>query len=144
MSRSIVTKRTISPTDPDQLIPKADPYFSTIIKLIPADIISVYFALFNIIKNNKQNPDNNDILQLIVFGIFLILTPFYLKKIAKVIPARQIIYCTVAFILWVLSLGGPVDGLLIAGYQTQFLGAILLPVYTLLIPFIYSKTEMEN
>jgi hypothetical protein len=141
MSRSIITKRTISALDPGQLTPKADPYFSTIIKLIPADIISVYFALFNLIKTNKQNPENNDILQLIIFGIFLLITPFYLKKIAKVISVKQIIFCNVAFILWVLSLGGPMEGLLFAGYSTQFLGAIFLPVYTLLVPFVYDQTE---
>jgi hypothetical protein len=47
----------------------------------------------------------------------------------------------IAFILWVFSLGGPVDGQTIAGYSTQFLGAVFLPVYTLLIPFIYNQTE---
>jgi hypothetical protein len=141
MSRSIITKRMISTEGPGQFTPKEDPYFSTIIKLIPADIISVYFALFSLIRANKQNPDNNDILQLILFGVFLLITPFYLKKIAKVISMKQIILCTIAFIFWVLSLGGPVEGMIIAGYTTQFIGAILLPIYTLFIPLIYSKTE---
>lgn len=141
MSRSIITQRTISASDPGQLTPKADQYFSEIIKLIPADIISVYLAVFNIIKSNNQNPGNNHILQLIVFGIFILITPFYLKKIAKIISPKQIVYCTIAFILWVFSLGGPVEGQTISGYSTQFLGAVLLPIYTLLIPFIYNQTE---
>jgi hypothetical protein len=140
MSRSIITKRMLSAVPPGQLIPKEDPYFSTIIKLIPADIISVYFAIFSLIRTNKQNADNNDILQLIVFAIFLIITPFYLRKIAKVRSIKQIIFCAVAFIIWVLSLGGPAEGMTIGGYSTQFLGAVLLPIYTLFIPIIYSKT----
>jgi hypothetical protein len=141
MSRSIITKRTIALLDPVQFTPKEDPYFSKIIKLIPADIISVYFAVFNLLKSNNQNPDFNPVLQLIVFGLFLLITPFYLKKIAKVISAKQIIYCIVAFVLWVFSLGGPVEGLMLAGYSIQFLGAVFLPVYTLLIPFVYNQTE---
>ena len=141
MSRSIYTQRTISALDPGQLSPKADQYVSEIIKLIPADIISVYLAVFNLIKTNHQNPENNSVIQLIVFGLFLLITPFYLKKIAKIISTKQIVYCMIAFILWVLSLGGPVEGQTFAGYSTQFLGAVLLPIYTLLIPFIYNQTE---
>jgi hypothetical protein len=143
MSRSIITKRTISVSDPGQFTPKEDPYFSRIIKLIPADIISVYLAVFNLIKNDTQNPDHNNLFQLIIFGIFLLITPFYLKKAAKIIPTKQIVYCVIAFILWVLSLGGPVVGLKLAGYSTQFLGSVFLPVYTLLVPFIYNKTESK-
>ena len=127
--------------DPGQLTPKEDLYFSKIIKLIPADIISVYFAVFNLIKGNNQHPEHNQIMQLIVFGLFFLITPFYLKKIAKIISLKQIVYCMIAFVLWVFSLGGPVDGQTIAGYSTQFLGAVFLPVYTLLIPFVYNQTE---
>jgi hypothetical protein len=141
MSRSIITRRTISVQDPGQFTPKEDPYFSRIIKLIPADIISVYFAVFNLIRSNNQNPDHKNLFQLIIFGIFLLITPFYLKKAAKVIPAKQIVYCVIAFVLWVLSIGGPVEGWTLAGYSTQFLGSVFLPVYTLLVPFIYDKTE---
>ena len=141
MSRSIISKNSVSSSDPGQLTPKEDPYFSRIIKLVPADIISVYFAVFNLIRSNNQNPDQNNVFQLVVFGVFLIITPFYLKKAAKIIPVKQIIYCVFAFILWVLSLGGPIEGLKLAGYSTQFLGSVFLPVYTLLVPFIYTKTE---
>jgi len=121
---------------------KEDPWYSTIVKLIPAEIISVYFAVFNLIRGNKQLPDNNDVLQLIIFGIFLLITPVYLKKVAKIESAKQIVYCFIAFIFWVLSLGGPVDGVTIAGYSTKFLGSVILPVFTLLAPFIYQKTEV--
>jgi hypothetical protein len=141
MSRNILTQRTMSALEPGQPALKADQYFSEIIKLIPADIISVYLAVFNILKSNRQNPDNNHVLQLIVFGVFILITPFYLKKIAKIISTKQIVYCMIAFILWVFSLGGPVEGQMIAGYSTQFLGAVLLPIYTLFIPFIYNQTE---
>lgn len=34
-------------------------------------------------------------------------------------------------------IGGPMDGKMIVGYTPQFLGAIILPVYTLVIPMVY-------
>jgi hypothetical protein len=141
MSRIIITRKMVSSFPPGLFTIKEDPWYSTIIKLIPAEIISVYFAVFNLIKVNKQRPDNNDILQLIVFGLFLIITPFYLNRIARIESAKQITFCSIAFMLWVLSLGGPVEGVSISGYSTQFLGSILLPIYTLLAPFVYQKTE---
>jgi hypothetical protein len=141
MSRIIITRKMVSSFPPGLFTIKEDPWYSTIIKLIPAEIISVYFAVFNLIRLNKQHPDNNDILQLIVFGLFLLITPFYLKKVARIESAKQIVFCSLAFMIWVLSLGGPVEGITIAGYSTQFIGSIILPIYTLLAPFIYQTTE---
>jgi hypothetical protein len=141
MSRIIITRKMVSSFPPGLFTIREDPWYSTIIKLIPAEIISVYFAVFNLIKVNKQRPDNNDILQLIVFGLFLLITPLYLKRMARIESVKQIVFCSIAFMLWVLSLGGPVEGITLAGYSTQFLGSVILPVFTLLAPFIYQKTE---
>jgi len=138
MSRNIISKRTISALAET---PKEDPYVSKIIKLIPADIISVYLAVFNIIKSNNQNAEGNPTLQWIVFGLMLLITPFYLKKVAQINTTKQTIFCTVSFVVWVFSLGGPLDGQNIAGYTAQFLGAVFLPIYTLLIPLLYNQTE---
>jgi len=138
MSRSIISKKTIYALGET---PKEDPYVSKIIKLIPADIISVYLAIFNIIKSNNQNPDGNPTLQWIVFGLMIIITPFYLKKVALINTTKQIVFCTVSFAVWVFSMGGPLDGQIIIGYTAQFLGAVFLPIYTLLIPLLYNQTE---
>jgi len=142
MSRNIISKSTISALDAGQT-PKEDPYVSKIIKLIPADIISVYLAVFNIVKSNNLNPDGNTTLQWIVFGLVLIITPFYLKKVAQINTTKQIILCTVSFVIWVFSMGGPLDGVSIGGFTAQFLGAILLPIYTLFIPLLYTPTESK-
>jgi len=134
----------IAGLDSGQLAPKEDPYFSKVIKLIPADIVSVYLAVFNIIKSNSQNSGRNAALQWIVFGLILIITPFYLKKVAKIVTVKQIILCTVSFVFWVFSLGGPLEGKVIAGYSVQFLAALILPIYSLFIPLVYSQTETVN
>lgn len=142
MSRSIITKKLLSTLNEEQKS-KEDPYVSKIIKLIPADIISVYLAVFNIIKSSTQNQGNNINLQWIVFILILLITPFYLKKVAKIETLQQIVFCTLSFVVWVFSLGGPLDGVSIGGYTAQFLGAILLPIYTLLIPLIYTTNQKE-
>lgn len=142
MSRNIITKRAITTLGVEQT-PKEDPYVSKIIKLIPADIISVYLAVFNIVKSNNQSADGNSTLQWIVFGLLLAITPFYLKKVAQINTTKQIVFCTISFVVWVFSLGGPLDGVSIGGYTAQFLGAVFLPIYTLLIPLLYNQTESK-
>ena len=141
MSRIIITKKMVSSFPPGLFTIKEDPWYSTIVKLIPGEIISVYFALFNMVRINKEQPAKNDLLQLIIFGIFLIICPLYLRKIAKIKSIKQIIYCSIAFIIWVLSFGGPVEGLQTGGYSVQFLGSLILPLYTLVAPLVYHKTE---
>ena len=115
---------------------KEDPYLSKLIKLVPMEIISVYLTVFNLIKTNAQNPDNN-ILQWIVFSAVALITPLYLIKIAKITSLIQITLCFFSFCIWVFTIGGPLDGKIIAGYSPQFLGAIILPIYTLIIPMLY-------
>ncbi len=141
MSRIIITRKMVSSFPPGLFTIKEDPWYSTIVKLIPGEIITVYFALFNMVRINKEQPANNNILQLIIFGIFLIICPLYLRKVAKIESVKQIIFCTIAFIIWVLSFGGPLDGLNLGGYSVQFLASLILPVYTMLAPLVYHKTE---
>ncbi|WP_367913190.1 hypothetical protein [Leadbetterella sp. DM7] len=130
-------RRTIS-LNTQSVNQETDPYTSKIIKLIPADIIGVYLGVFNIIKSSSENQGNNRTLQWIVFGLILLITPFYLKKVAGVISTRQIVFSTISFVVWAFSLGGPLDGEDIGGYTIQFLGALFLPIYTLVIPLFYT------
>lgn len=74
MSRSIISKRTI--TSLDVAPPKEDPYVSKVIKLVPVEIITVYSAVFNIIKSNTQNAEGNATLQWIIFAVIFVITPF--------------------------------------------------------------------
>lgn len=136
MSRNIITKREITTKDAKTDHPE-DPYVSKLIKLIPADIVGVYLAVFNLLDIGGQGNSGNKSIELIVFSLILIITPFYLKRVAGITTARQIIFCTVSFVIWVFSLGGPVEGLVIGGYSTKFLASVFLPIYTLLIPLIY-------
>lgn len=138
MSRNIISKSQFS-TLVNQTANQEDKYISKIIKLIPAEIVSVYLAVFNIADSNRQQPDGNNGLQWTVFLLILFITPFYLKKIAGITGTKQIIFCTLSFVVWVFSMGGPMKDVLIWGNSMQFLGAVFLPIYTLAIPLVYEK-----
>ena len=142
MSRNIITKRMLLALADDKAA-KEDPYVSKIIKLVPADIICVYLAVFNLIKNT-DNPSGNMTLQWIAFILILIITPFYLNLVAKINTTKQNIFCTVSFVIWVFSTGGPVEGRLLFGYPVQLLATIILMIYTLLIPIVYKQNEIKK
>ena len=114
-----------------------DNYMSRLVKLVPAEIITAYLFLFNQIKGNGYNADNNPTLQWIVFALVLTVTPFYLYKVAGIRLVSQIVICTVSFVVWVVCIGGPLDGRTLGGYPPQFIGSLILPVYTLVIPWFY-------
>lgn len=142
MPRQIITKQNMTLSRADDN--KEDPYVNKLLKLIPADVIAVYLTVFNLIKAyQRSDGGTNTTFQWIVFIAILLITPFYLKFIAKIESTLQIIFCMVSFCIWVFSMGGPMDGQEISGYSVQFIASVILPIYTLLIPFIYDKTIPE-
>lgn len=118
-----------------------DPYVNKLLKLIPADVIALYLTVINLIKAyHRSDGGSNETLQWIAFGVITIITPFYLKFIAKIDSPLQIAFCVLSFCIWVFSMGGPIDGREVGGYSVQFIASLILPVYTLFIPFVYDKT----
>jgi hypothetical protein len=114
---------------------KEDAYLDKVIKLIPADVVGVYLGVFTLIKERAPKPGDDAPLQWGVLILITIIMPFYLKY-AGVKERKQILISIVSFYVWVLSLGGPLYYLPSGLYSPQFLGAILVPIYTLLIPLL--------
>lgn len=113
-----------------------DRYQDRLIKYIPADVIAVYLAIAGILKTaNGHVP-----LQTIQWVVFLILVPgtwLYLWRVAQVTKWQQIAISVVAFVVWVFSLGGPFAQF--AWYDPVY-GAVLLPLYTFLVPIFEPAT----
>ena len=137
MGRTIITKSNTADVQSDadssdQQTP--DNYAAQIVKLIPIEIVGVYLGISNLISGQH-------IIQWVIFFIILVITPFYLKKVAKVEDRAQIIIATVSFIIWALSLGGPFEWLLKdrlpEGFTVQAMGGILIMLYTLIVPIFY-------
>jgi len=131
--------------DPMINVNKPDPYQSKLLKLIPSEIVGVYLTIFGIIKSTYGEitlPETSGIITWIVFGILLVLTPLYLKFVMKVSKGMQIALTTVGFVIWVLTIGGPFSTLETGDSKLiPLLGAIVLPIYTLFIPFVFPKEE---
>jgi hypothetical protein len=126
--RSITTSNTTAaPND----------FKDRLVKLIPTEIVTAYISILGLIRAAAIPDDTNIILQWVVFGLLLSLTPFYLFHITQVKKIAQIIFTTIAFVIWVIVVGGPFSSLIDNEQLTSLLGSILLIIYTLLIPFFY-------
>ncbi len=111
-------------------------YKDRLVKLIPSEIVTAYITLQGLISSR---PGNDKILYTaITFFCLLVLTPFYLRKIQGVGKIGQIVFTTIAFVIWVMASGGFHSMLPNASlFQDNFLGSLLLIIYTLCIPFVY-------
>jgi hypothetical protein len=116
----------------------ADRYKDRIIKLIPGEVVAVYLFLSGLIASTDPAKIPQDKLLTIVFLILLALTWPYLSRIAGVSNRTQVAISTVAFAVWVFSLGGPFPYLMgLVGWKYQpIYGGIILPLYTFAVPIL--------
>ncbi len=109
-------------------------YKDRLVKLIPSEIITAYVTLKGLITGAGEQ-GNKTLLLWIVFGILVVMNPLYLYYVTNVKKAGQIVFSSIAFILWVLVIGGTFTTIL--GFSAEYIGSILLVLYTLFIPFVY-------
>lgn len=112
-------------------INQSDDYMSRLLKNIPSEIVAVYIATSGIVAVQSSNW-----MLWVIFAICLLATPFWLYFMEKVKSVMQIILTTVAFVIWVMTLGGPFATL---WPEVTMLGSILLILYTgLVVPIVAS------
>jgi len=142
MSRTVVTPRDISNAQKSQstfhlgediatLPARPDYYTDTLLKLVPAEVVAVWVTIKGIVASASQVPAW---LPWIISALMLVLTPFYLRRVAKVTKLRQVALSTIAFVVWIFSLGGAPFGNL--SWYNPLYGAILLPIYTFAVPIV--------
>ncbi len=108
-------------------------YLGRLLKLIPTEIVAVYLAVKGII------PEANMKWGLIISSLaLLILTPFYLKKVMKVEKFSQIFSSTLAFVIWLYTLGGPFIHL---GIYRPWVATVILIFWTAFIPQFFKPNE---
>ncbi|HET9057978.1 MAG TPA: hypothetical protein VFN30_14115 [Chitinophagaceae bacterium] len=110
-------------------------YKDRLVKLIPSEIVTAYITLQGLISGQQ---DNKVLFITIAFISLLIFTPFYLSKISGVSKIGQIVFTTIAFVIWVMASGG--FHIMLPNVQvfdSNFLGSMILIIYTLAIPFVY-------
>ncbi len=145
MGRNILLRRstTLAQREGDTApTEQPDNYAAQIVKLIPVEVVGVYLGISNLIEGQQiTDAATNQTVQWIVFFTILLITPFYLHRAAGVTDKAQLWISTLSFIVWALSLGGPFalffDDKLAGGLTIKFLGAILIMVYSLVVPIFY-------
>lgn len=145
MSREILTTRDIqefSQADATSRLPEgtihpatSDGYFDRLFKYIPAELVAGYIFVLGVVKQLTE-PGEVILFQWLLFVIFCILTPLYLWRLQKVTKLQQHIISILSFIVWVFALGGPFES---CGWYNPVYGAILLPVFTLVVAIIEAE-----
>ena len=131
MAREIKSAADVGVTTPPSSV---NDYKDRLVKLIPSEIITAYVTLKGLI-NGAGAEGNKQLLLWIIFGILVILNPLYLIYVMNVKKAGQVVFSSIAFVLWVMVIGGTFSTVL--GFPAEYIGSILLVIYTLFIPFVY-------
>jgi hypothetical protein len=140
MSRTIITRHDIDALrSAREAVPAGTPdgYSTRVLKYIPAEVVAVYIGIQGAI--NAADPAGaNAVLLWLTCGILLVLTPVYLWRVTHVTKALQLVISTIAFAVWVFSLGGPFA--YFPWYQPVY-GAVLLPLFTFAMGIIIPKSS---
>jgi hypothetical protein len=131
MSREIMSTTGVAAMPSKAHIP--NDFKDRLVKLIPSEIVTAYITLQGLIGNQE----NKQLFTCIAFGSLLAITPFYLRLISQVKKNGQIIFTTIAFVIWVMAIGGFKVMTPSVTILDQFFGSLILIIYTLLIPFFY-------
>jgi len=140
MSRTIIRQRDVREPMPEASSNPADAtsdsYKERLLKLIPAEVISLYVSLDSIIRASGQPTSQTTEAAWFIFWIGLVATPLFLWRMSKVDKWLQLVIATGAFAVWVLALGGPFATLDWVR-DHKLIAAFILPIYTFAIPLFY-------
>lgn len=103
-------------------INSSDDYMSRLLKNIPSEIVGVYIAASGI-----PVAQNSTWILWVIFALCLVATPFWLIFKQQVRSWPQIVLTSIAFVIWVMTLGGPFSSL---WPEVTMLGSILLILFT--------------
>jgi hypothetical protein len=111
--------------------PEEDKYGDVLLKMIPAEVITLYVAMDGVISSNGDNSS-----PAVVGGVFvfcLVATWFYLQVFQKVEDKLQIAVSVIAFAIWAVNIGEGIKGLSLIN---QSYSALALLAFTFIAPKI--------
>lgn len=125
----------------DDQAPQADNYIDRLLKLIPSETIAMYLFLQGVLKSSELKEGLE--LNAWLWGLFIVLAfgnILYLRKYLGVKDTLQLSILTIAFVIWVTTLGGAFA--LLGGYK-DFMGSVLLGLYTFFAPMFYTGKDVN-
>jgi hypothetical protein len=111
----------------------ADTYMSRVLKFIPSEIVMAYVAIEGVLRASYNSSQDRQTLLWIALAALMVLTPLWLWRVMRVRRVPQLILSTLSVPVWLFALGGPFEFL---SWYRPALGAIVLPIYTLVVPII--------
>ena len=147
MSRTIITRQDVAAATmaaqynlpmnqnlavAEEVINQPDDWKTTLLKLLPAEVIGAYITIDGILKGSALAPTSavyNTIIWVVFFALF-VLNYLYLRP--TVAKSKQLWLSVFAFPVWVFSLGGPFLYIGLSADIVHLIGSILLVLYTAL------------
>ncbi|MDY7039501.1 MAG: hypothetical protein SVX38_01410 [Chloroflexota bacterium] len=125
-----------------RVVTTSDDYLSRVLKHIPTEIVMAYVSIEGVLYATYSPgvPRERELLLKLLWGVtaaLTILTPLWLWRVMRVKRFEQLLISTLSVPVWLFALGGPFT--LQAWYEPAF-GAIVLPLYTLVVPIISRST----
>ncbi|MEZ0395645.1 MAG: hypothetical protein ABWK53_04335 [Anaerolineales bacterium] len=111
-----------------------DNYLSRLLKYIPSEIVMVFVSVEGVLRSSfGDNPAYLEMGLWILAGTLTVLTPIWLWRVMRVKSFQHLFLSTVSMVIWMFAIGGPFT---FFEWYHQSLGAVVLPIYTLLVPII--------
>ena len=120
-----------------------DAYLERLLKLIPAETIAMHLFIQGILQSALASPKQRSQLQVWLWAVFAILIVgniFFLQRFLSVKDPIQYVILTLAFIVWVLTLGGPFEFL---GFYQPFMGSVILGFFMFFVPIFYDGVTVS-
>ncbi|HXK26396.1 MAG TPA: hypothetical protein VMS55_27280 [Myxococcota bacterium] len=143
MPRGLIVRRIPAPGEAaDPSGPKADDYLGRLVKYVPSEVVAMYLALTALVPTP---PSDGDLKELwVYFAIAVVATPVYLwvtiRRGNQPVHAIQLVFSTIAFVIWAIAMGGPFQSLEGLEAHPRFVSALLI-VSTFSFPLFPLKEE---
>jgi hypothetical protein len=116
-------------------IKTTEQYLGKLLKLIPSEIVAAYMAIQGFVPAESAKWGLT-----VVSVVLLIITPFYLKAVQKVVKNTQVFVSTLSFVVWVYAIGGPFTQW---GIHEAWIASIVMLLWTTFIPQFF-KTQSDQ
>lgn len=109
-------------------------FLRAILKLIPSEVVAVSVFLQGILPERL-------IPHLVVSGLLLLITPFYLRYAVGVSYRPQLVLASISLLVWMVAMGsGPLRFLRAPWYEPWY-GSVLLALWTLIPPMFFYRRK---
>lgn len=111
-----------------------DGYADRLLKYVPAEAVAFYLGCDGIIRSVFTDSTNERFWLLVgVSLVGLIGTPFYLRRLERVLKPTQVIVSTIAFAVWIFAIG---SWFVAFDWYRPALGALAVLIFTFVSPVI--------